>query len=398
MNRVSSMILVGGRGKRMGALCDSRPKPALPFAGNYRVIDFSLSNCLNSQINDIAVLTGYQRSYLSSYLKRWQLANVRQGSLVTLEPRNGAYLGTSDAVYQNLDHLAQRGADTVLILAADHIYQMDYRKMIDFHNKAGADVTVGVISVPIERAYQFGIVNTDSESKIVEFVEKPARPQSNLVSMGIYVFKAEILRRRLIEDAAQIDSVHDFGHVILPKMVKQDRVYAYHFKGYWQDIGTPEAYHQANLDLTYPNSPFNISEAWPIFTVDNHRELSASDVYFRNSIIGKDCVIKGYVENSILSSGVWVGEGAVVKDSVIMANASIGRHSRISKSILDEGVSVGEYCNIGSELSAFNSEVIVLGQELRVSSYTDLGQDREISPLPKTASLSNDGVLAAAAH
>lgn len=375
MNKVSTMILAGGRGKRMGALCNGKPKPALPFAGNFRVIDFSLSNCINSKIKDIAVLTGYQRSYLSSYLKRWQSANMHDESLVALEPRNGSYLGTADAVYQNLEHITRKGADTALILAADHIYQMDYREMIAFHNKVGADVTVGVISVPIERASQFGTVKTDIDNKIVDFVEKPVRPQSNLVSMGIYVFRTKILRQRLIEDAAQADSVHDFGHVILPKMVNRDRVFAYQFSGYWQDIGTPEAYHQANLELTYPRSSFNMDENWPILTAEKYYEQynSTADGRFKNCIVGKDCIIKGYVENSVLSPGVWVGEGAVVRDSVIMANVSIGRHTRVYKSILDEGVSIGEHCNIGDGLRSWGSEIIILEQDLKIPSHTAVG-------------------------
>ena len=353
------------------------------------MIDFSLSNCLNSQIEDIAVLTGYQRSYLGSYLKRWHLTNAEDKNISILEPKSGMYLGTADAVYQNLNRVTNSKADTVVILAADHVYRMDYREMIAFHKAMKADVTVGVVSVPIERASQFGTVMTDTNNRIIDFVEKPVHPQSNLVSMGIYVFEATILRERLKEDAAQPESVHDFGRVILPQMLQRDRMFAYKFSGYWQDIGTPEAYHKANLDLVSQSSALSLDNAWPIYPCDrDYRPINVrQNSHVRSSLIGSGCAIKGYVENSIISPGVWVGEGAVVKNSVIMANVSIGRHTEVSHSVVDEGVVIGEHCNVGSGPDFYHglARVTVLGQNTRVPSRSDIGISGELLSIPKSA-------------
>lgn len=388
MNKPVAMILAGGRGKRMGVLCDSKPKPALPFAGKYRVIDFSLSNCLNSGIQDVAVLTGYQRSYLGNYIKRWHSINAPDKNIPVLEPKNGSYLGTADAVYQNLNYLSKQGADAVLILAADHIYKMDYRKMIDFHRSVGADVTVGVISVPVEQTGNFGNVQTNAENRIVDFIEKPIKPWSRWVSMGIYVFNMLPLCQHLIEDAAQPESIHDFGHVILPKLINRDRVFAYKYDDYWQDIGTPEAYYKTNLELMIDHPVLNLEDNWTIFTGDkNYTEYKlAGNTHIKNSKIGPGCVIKGRVENSILSPGVWVGENAVIKNSVVMANASIGRHTLIINSILDEGVTIGDYCSIGIEtaVSYQRSGLTVLGQNTRVSSYSQVTLNGDIVNASKT--------------
>jgi glucose-1-phosphate adenylyltransferase len=374
MERVAAAIMAGGRGQRMGELCQTRPKPALPFAGNYRVIDFSLSNCLNSQIDDVAILTGYQRSYLGSYLRRWHLANAPDKNISILEPKNGMYLGTADAVYQNLSWVSSINAGTVLVLAADHVYQMDYRKMIAYHHAIGADVTVGVLPVSYERASQFGVMKVDQDQRITDFVEKPARPQSNLASMGIYVFNTDFLKKRLIEDAARPDSVHDFGRELLPRMVREDRAFAFQFSGYWQDIGTPEAYHQANLDLVYRNSALSLDGVWPVYPCDrDYRPAQIEDdSHIKNSLIGPGCTIKGYVDNSILSPGVWIGEGAEVKDSLIMANVSIGSYTKASHCILDEGIVIGEHCIIGEERDFCYrpSGITVLGQHTRVPAYS----------------------------
>jgi glucose-1-phosphate adenylyltransferase len=235
----------------MGILCQHRPKPNLPFAGIARVIDFTLSNCIHSEITDIAVLTDYQRTNLTTYLSGWRCRNVGSHGIRILEPSNGSYLGTADAVYQSTGYLEQTSSDLVLVLAGDHIYQMDYRKMLVYHRQRGADVTVAVISVPIEQARRFGVVTTDDGGQITDFVEKPELPQGNLVSMGIYVFDKQTLVERLIEDAALPHSPHDFGHAVLPYMVERDRVVAYEYHGYWKDIGTPQAYYEANMELLH---------------------------------------------------------------------------------------------------------------------------------------------------
>jgi glucose-1-phosphate adenylyltransferase len=259
------LILAGERGKRMDILCYLRPKPVLPFAGSFRVIDFSLSNCIHSQITDIAALVDYQRARMSEYLREWQSVNSGSANLLTLPLRIGSYAGTADAVYQNLDYLEKQGTETVLILAGDHIYKMDYRKMIGFHHMVKADVTVGVIRIPIEETYRFGTVKVDAENRINDFVEKSPNAQSNLASMGIYVFNKDSLARRLTEDAEEANSPHDFGYAILPRMVKSDRVFAYEFKGYWQDIGTMEAYYEANMELLMSQPRYSLNSDWPIF-------------------------------------------------------------------------------------------------------------------------------------
>ena len=361
----------------MGVLCNNKPKPSLPFAGSYRVIDFSLSNCFNSGIENIGILTSYQRSYLGSYLKRWQPANTVKNKITVLEPKNGPYSGTADAVYQNLPYLSHRDADTVLILAADHVYKMDYRKLIDYHRRVKADVTVAVIPVPWENASQFGTVFTDVDNRITEFMEKPLKPLSNLASMGIYVFDREVLSQRLNEDALLPESAHDFGHVILPKMVKRDRVFAYRFNDYWEDIGTPEAYHRANLDLVRNSPGLKLDGTWPIHTGDDAKAHSkiAEFVKWQDSIISPGCVIKGRVENSVLSAGVWVGENAVVKNSVVLANTSIGRNTVVCNAILDEGVVIGQNCQIGIEGNLNQAGLTTLGQNTKIPSSYDIGPD-----------------------
>ncbi|MCJ7655509.1 MAG: sugar phosphate nucleotidyltransferase, partial [Dehalococcoidia bacterium] len=361
-----------------------RPKPALPFAGRFRVIDFSLSNCIHSQIGDIAVLIDYQRSHLENYLRRWHSVNAVTETFDILEPRKGSYCGTADAIYQNLAYLQKQTTDRILILAGDHVYKMDYRKMLAFHEQVKADVTVGVAPVPIEQAHRFGILTTDANGRILEFVEKPELPQSNLASMGIYIFNKDILAERLIEDAEQPDSPHDFGYAVIPGMVKRDRVYAYKFDGYWRDIGTTEAYYAANMELTSPKSSFSLNGAWPIFTEGN--TLSVTRILdqgsIKNSLVSPGWVIKGRVENSIISPGVWVDEQAVVRNSVLMDNVFVGYHSVVDRCILDEGVNIGELCYIGfgSSPASGDGNITVLGRGVNVPAHTAVGRQCKVSP------------------
>jgi glucose-1-phosphate adenylyltransferase len=375
MTKVSAMILAGGRGERMGVLSYGRAKPSLSFAGSFRVIDFVLTNCVYSEIGDIAVLTDYQRSSIASYLNQWWLVNGNHSNFHILEPEVSSYTGTADAVYQNIDHLQRQGADSILILAADHIYKMDYRKMLAFHQNAGADVTVGVVSVPIEQAHRFGIVKTNTEDRIVEFVEKPRIPGSNLVSMGIYVFNSQTLLERLVEDAADSGSPHDFGHAIIPNMVSRDKVFAYKFNDYWQDIGTMEAYYQANMELVHQPLSFSLNTRWSILTQDEGNlpspKISGQGIV-KDSLISPGCVIKGEVHNSILSPGVLVEEKALVRDSIVMAETIIGEHSVVERSILDEGVRVGEFCYVGLKTSRIldDAGIAVLGKDVMIPSHT----------------------------
>lgn len=382
MKRTIAMILAGGRGKRMDVLCYLRPKPLLPFAGRFRVVDFSLSNCIHSQIRSIAVLVDYQRADMAEYLRRWRSANSHAEGLSVLAPGVGYYAGTADAVYRNLDYLKRQGADTVLVLAGDHVYKMDYRNMLAFHKKVKADTTVGIVHVPVEQAHRFGTVAVDTEGRIMEFVEKSSRPHSDLASMGIYVFNKDFLAVHLAEDASEAASPHDFGYSILPKMVKRDRIFAYEFNGYWQDIGTVEAYYEANMELLRAKPRLSLDGNWPISAESNALPVEPNpEVCIENSLISPGCLIKGRVENSILSPGVRIEENAVVRDSVVMAGTSIGYHSVIDKCILDEGVNVGKCCyaGFGSGLVSGNREITVLGKGVTVPDYTAIGRRCKIS-------------------
>jgi glucose-1-phosphate adenylyltransferase len=384
MQKVLAMVLAGGRGKRMDILCHERPKPVLPFAGRFRVIDFSLSNCIHSQINSVAILADYQRSQMSDYLRRWNLTNTAISKSDILEPRAGSYQGTADAIYQNLGYLQRCGTDSVLVLAGDHVYKMDYRKMLAFHALVKADVTVGVVRVPIEQAHRFGTVNIDSEGRILDFTEKASVPRSSLASMGIYIFNNEVLTRRLIEDAARPDSPHDFGYAVIPNMVEKDRVFAYEFDGYWQDIGTIEAYYWANMELTLEKPSFSLDGSWPIFTDNQNSSLPniSPQSSVRNSLISPGCVVKGRVENSVLSPGVCVEEHAEVRESVLMANVFVGYHSVVDHCVLDEEVNVGKSCyigfNTGRPLS--NSGITVLGKGATVPHRTAIGCNCKVLP------------------
>jgi glucose-1-phosphate adenylyltransferase len=384
MKPALAMVLAGGRGKRMDILCHVRPKPTLPFAGRFRIIDFSLSNCVYSQIQNVAILTDYQRSQMAEYLRSWYLNNPGQHKLHVLEPRVGSYKGTADAIYQNIDYLKETDSDVVLVLAGDHIYKMDYHRMLAFHERVKADVTIGVIPIPVEEVYRFGIVTVDPGGKVVNFVEKPKFPQSNLASMGIYVFNKEIMCERLTDDAVLADSLHDFGYSILPEMVKRDKVFAYQFKDYWRDIGTTAAYYKANMEIISQPVCFSLDESQPILTGRNipkqPEELEIGNVV--NSIVSPDCIIRGRVENSILSPGVYVSSGAVVRNSVLMSNVSIGYHSIVDQCILDEQVNIGEFCYIGlgSRLLPRERDITILGKGVVVPAYTAIGHRCKVFP------------------
>ena len=375
MEEAVAMVLAGGRGKRMDILCQVRPKPALPFGGRFKVFDFSLSNCVHSQIRDIGVLTDYKRSHMAKYLQSWSLNNPGAGEFRVLEPRAGSYKGTADAVYQNLDYLKEANPNKVLILAGDHVYKMDYRQILSFHENAKADVTVGVIPVPIEEAHRFGIVTVDSEGRVVNFVEKPRHPQSNLVSMGVYVFNKGILCERLIEDAAWPDSPHDFGFAIIPGMVRRDRVFAYKFNDYWRDIGNAAAFYEANMEITGQQARFSLDGKWTILST----EYTGNVV---NCMISPGCVVKGLVENSILSPGVLIESEAVVKDSILMPDVTVGHRSIVYSSILDEQVNIGKYCFIGFKDGPISKglNITILGKGAVVPPHTVIGRDCKVVP------------------
>ncbi len=397
MSSTIAVVLAGGKGERMDILCHVRPKPTLPFAGRFKVVDFSLSNCIYSGINDIAVLTDYQRYHMADYLRRWHLMNASATNFHVLEPRNGSYGGTADAVYQNLAHFDKGMVEMVLVLAADHVYKLDYRQMLAFHQEVKADVTVGVIPVLMEQAHCFGTVTVDTNGKVLDFVEKSPMPQSNLASMGIYVFNRNILTERLREDAGDPRSRHDFGYSILPRMVKQDRVFAYRFNGYWQDIGTIEAYYSANIELTKEPPTFSLNGTSSVLMQEQRLSppYIGKQAIIKNSLVSPGCVIRGCVENSILSPGICVDEQAVVKNSVIMENTYIGYHSIVDRCVLDEEVNIGNYCYIGlsPNPTPSDSDVTVLGKGVTIPPHTAIGRGCKISPHVGPADFTTNVVL-----
>ncbi len=383
MAKTTALILAGGRGTRMDMLCYLRPKPALPFAGKFRVIDFSLSNCIHSYISDIGVLVDHKRADMSAYLNEWYMANRESVSLSILPPQ-GSYAGTADAVYQNLDYLEKEDADTVIVLAGDHIYKMDYREMIAFHHAMNADVTIGVVSVQPEETHRFGTVTMDSGGQIREFVEKSSYSLSNMASMGIYIFKRELLTTHLKEDTTDAQSLHDFGYNILPRMVKKDRVFGYRYDGYWQDIGTMEAYYQANMELLVERPRFSLNSDWNILGTSKvlPAYIENKEESIINSLISPGCVIRGHVENSILSPGVHIAEGAVIRNSIVMSKASIGSHSIVDRCILDEGTKVGAYCYVGFGAGSAmeNRDITLVGKEVIVPDGTAIGRQCKVLP------------------
>ncbi len=383
MGNITAMILAGGRGKRMDILCEMRPKPTLSFAGNLHVIDFTLSNCIHSDIRNVAALVDYKQQAMTEYLRQWKAANKANG-LSVLPPGSSSYTGTADAVYQNLDYIMRQDGDLVLVLAGDHIYQMDYRRMIAFHKESGADVTVGAIRVPIEEAHRFGTCLTGSDHRITEFEEKAAHPKSSLASMGIYVFNRDFLAQRLAEDARNQSSPHDFGYAILPEAVKQDRVFAFEFSGYWQDIGTVEAYFATSMELLDDDSAFRMDNAWPILTHGRSGAVSVQNIggKITNSLVSPGCIVEGYVENSILGPGVWVAPQARIINSIVMDNTHIGFQSIVERSILDEGVEIGRSCYIGSSsgLEYGAGGITMVGKEAVIPPQTTVACRSKILP------------------
>jgi glucose-1-phosphate adenylyltransferase len=349
MAKAIAAILAGGQGKRMGILCHHRPKPLLPFASCHRMIDFALSNCLHSGIDDVSILTDFQRFQVAEYAADWQADNLWL-RLQVLEAENH-YRGTADAVYQNLNALRESGATNLVVLAADHVYRMDYQPMIEYHESTGADATVGVISMPREEARRFGTVVMDRSNQIIDFVEKCDTPESDTVSMGIYVFRLDSLSTALSADGRDPLSPHDFGYSILPPMVKANKVMGFRFSGYWRDIGTVDAYHKANLEIARQGDNFSLGGDRPV--VGAHCSLPtprlSPNARVHRSIIGQGSIVKGFVENSVIGRGVCIEEHSVVRNSVIMDNVFIGERSVLQSCILDEGVSIDACCEIGAK-------------------------------------------------
>ncbi|WP_246860956.1 glucose-1-phosphate adenylyltransferase [Bacillus sp. REN3] len=346
-----AMLLAGGKGSRLQSLTKNLAKPAIPFGGKYRIIDFPLSNCTNSGIYTVGVLTQYQPLVLNSYIgigSAWDL-DRKDGGVTVLPPYAETsevkwYSGTASAIYQNMNYLYQYNPEYVLILSGDHIYKMNYETMLDYHIEKEADATISVIEVPWEETKRFGIMNTDSDLKIVEFEEKPKNAKNNLASMGIYIFKWSVLREYLIKDDQNPQSSHDFGKDIIPLMLKEDRkLFAYPFKGYWKDVGTIQSLWEANMDLLDRNCELKLFDhSWRIYSVNPNQppQYICPEGEVTESLVNEGCKIEGEVSKTVAFQGVTVKKGAVVKETVIMPDAVIGHNCRIEKAIVSPGVYV----------------------------------------------------------
>ncbi len=356
--RVVAMILAGGAGTRLTVLSEHRAKPAVPFAGRYRIIDFTLSNCVNSGVYDVGVLTQYRPHSLIEHIgigRPWDLDRTR-GGVHILQPFQGRrrqlwYGGTADAVYQNLNFIEDRRADTVLILSGDHIYKMDYRPLLQLHRSKGADLTVAVMNVPLEETHRFGILTVNRQGRVLEFHEKPkTQDKGTLANMGIYVFRAEVLAERLTELAPQHEDL-DFGKHVIPAMVERgDKVYTYTFDGYWVDVGTIAAYWETSMQLLAPDAPLRLYDRdWVIHTRSYERPAAkyGPQARVRQSMICNGCVIRGEVVRSVLSPGVYVSPGAVVRESVILNNTWIGPGAVLDRVIVDKDVVIGPGAQVG---------------------------------------------------
>ena len=370
------MLLAGGQGSRLYALTTKVAKPAVSFGAKYRIIDFPLSNCVNSNIDTVGVLTQYQPLILNEYIgngQPWDLDRTFGGVhiLPPYQAKTGSewYKGTANAIYQNLGFIENYDPEHVLILSGDHIYKMDYNMMLQEHIKRDADCTIAVLEVPMEEASRFGIMNTDSNNNIIEFEEKPAKPKSNLASMGIYIFKREKLFKYLIEDAQNPNSQNDFGKNIIPTMLNAgEKMLAYKFKGYWKDVGTIKSLWEANQDLIGDEPAFDIyNPFWRIYSrnVGIEPQYIAKGAVVKNSLITDGAKIEGTVINSIIGSSVVIKKGATVKDSVIFSDTVIGEDSFVEYSIIDEKVIIGNNVKVGCEKSA-QAEIAVIGRGVKV--------------------------------
>ena len=369
-----AMLLAGGQGSRLGLLTKAMAKPAVPFGGKYRIIDFPLSNCSNSDIDVVGVLTQYQPLELNSYIgagQPWDL-DLINGGVFVLPPYMTAssgewYKGTANAIYQNLSFIEQYDPDYVLVLSGDHIYKMDYRKMLGAHIEASADVTIAVRPVPWEDAPAFGIMNVDEENNIVEFEEKPKNPKSNLASMGVYIFSWPVMKKYLTEDNADINSKNDFGKNIIPKILNDGlKLRAYAFDSYWKDVGTIASLWEANMDLLSNPPLFNLRDSrWPIYSrspvMPPH--FVGPMAVLENSSVTEGCEVYGTVKHSVLFAGVVVEDGAVVEDSVIMPNTTVRRGAIVKRAIVAENCEIGPGALVGAAEDDQQAAIALVGKD-----------------------------------
>jgi glucose-1-phosphate adenylyltransferase len=380
-----AMLLAGGQGSRLGVLTSNLAKPAVPFGGKYRIIDFPLSNCTNSGIDTVGVLTQYRPLKLNSYIgigQPWDLDRLNGG--VTILPPYARqqigewYSGTANAIYQNIEFVDSYNPEYVLILSGDHIYKMDYSRMLEYHKAKQAGCTIAVIEVPWEEAGRFGILNTDKDNKIYEFQEKPKNPVSNKASMGIYIFNWKLLRYYLVEDQKTPGSSNDFGKNIIPNMLEQgEALYAYSFKGYWKDVGTVQSLWEANMDLLEEPPKLDLYDPkWRIYTRNpvEPPHYIASGASVKRCIVAEGSMIYGDISHSVLFSGVYASKGTRITNSIIMPNVRIGMNTIIEYAIIGEGASIGDNCRIGCE--APQDSIPTYGLDL--SGLTVIGEGVEV--------------------
>ena len=389
-----AMLLAGGQGSRLGVLTTKNAKPAVTFGGKYKIIDFPMSNCVNSGVDTVGVLTQYQPLSLNQHIGigiPWDL-DRKNGGVTILAPhvkggeQGDWYSGTANAIYQNIGYIDANDPEYVIILSGDHIYKMDYSKMLDFHKKNKCDVTIAVLEVSLEEASRFGIMNADENDKIYEFEEKPEHPKSNLASMGIYIFTWDELRKALIEDSG-VHRDSDFGKHIIPAMLGRGKsLYAYRFKDYWKDVGTIESYWAANMELIKALPEFNLYEDfWKIYTNSEHQPplYTSADASVIRSLISEGCEIYGTVENSVISTGVVIEEGAVVKGSIIMADCVVKKGAVIDRCIIDEHTIIGENVKMGTgenvpneaKPKIYNTGITVIGSDSEITDNVEIGKN-----------------------
>jgi len=370
-----AMILAGGQGSRLGLMTKQMAKPAVPFGGKYRIIDFALSNCCNSGIDTVGILTQYKPQVLNAHIgigTPWDFDRVH-GGVATLPPYmtevgGDWYKGTANAIYQNMDFMEKYNPAYVLILSGDHIYKMDYRKMLKYHIDTKADATIAVIDVPLSEASRFGIMNTNKDGVIESFEEKPAQPKSTLASMGIYIFTYEKLKKYLIADAEDKNSDNDFGKNIIPSMLANgEKMVAYSFAGYWKDVGTVESYWEAHMDLLSADNDVKLFDTdWKIYTSTEARpsQYIGSNAKLENSIVTEGCVIHGELVNSIVFPGVYVGKNTRIENSIIMENSVIEDNVVVSKSIILENVKIESHNAIGNgkEVAVIETNKVIQSQ------------------------------------
>ena len=359
-NNMLAMILAGGRGSRLHELTNKVAKPAVSYGGKYRIVDFPLSNCANSGVDIVGVLTQYESVLLNSYVAaggRWGL-DARESGVFVLPPREKAdadldvYRGTADAISQNIDFIDKYSPEYLLVLSGDHIYKMNYDKMLDYHKEMNADATIAVIEVPMKEASRFGIMNTDGNGRIVEFEEKPEHPKSNLASMGIYIFNWKLLRKTLLADMKNPDSHHDFGKDIIPCLLDDNKTLAaYKFKGYWKDVGTIDSLWEANMDLIDSRNELNLNDpTWKIYTEDTPAlpQYIGPNAKINKAFITQGCVVEGEVSHSVLFTGCTVGEGAKVIDSVLMPGVEVAAGAVVQRALVADNVKIGQGAVVGS--------------------------------------------------